>query len=113
MKLSPRLRNAVIVTSLLGTLAARDVGCSGRSLLCAGTNLVITDRFCPLCGNETCDVDVETGHRSIAFCHLTIIARWIGRELTFDPATERFIDASDANAWNDRPRRPGYELPEV
>jgi hypothetical protein len=35
------------------------------------------------------------------------------RELTFDTQTERFIDADDANAWNDRSRRAGYELPEV
>ena len=57
--------------------------------------------------------DVEIGHRSIAFCHLNNIARWIDRELTFDPKTERFVDADDANAWNDRSRRAGYELPEV
>jgi predicted dehydrogenase len=57
--------------------------------------------------------DVEIGHRSTAFCHLNNITRWIGRELVFDPTTERFIDADDANAWNDRPRRAGYELPTV
>ena len=57
--------------------------------------------------------DVEIGHRSIAFCHLNNITRWVDRELTFDPKTERFIDADDANAWNDRSRRAGYELPEV
>ncbi len=57
--------------------------------------------------------DVETGHRSIAVCHLTNITRWMDRELTFDPLTERFIDADDANRWNDRPRRAGYELPTV
>jgi predicted dehydrogenase len=57
--------------------------------------------------------DVEIGHRSIAFCHLNNITRWMDRELTFDPQTERFIDADDANAWNDRSRRAGYELPEV
>ena len=57
--------------------------------------------------------DVEIGHRSIAVCHLTNITRWIGRELTLDPMSERFIEADDANAWNDRPRRAGYELPAV
>ena len=57
--------------------------------------------------------DVEIGHRSIAFCHLTNITRWMERELTFDPKTERFVDADDANAWNDRSRRAGYELPTV
>ena len=41
--------------------------------------------------------DVEIGHRSIAFCHLNNITRWMDRELTFDPQTERFIDADDDN----------------
>ncbi|MBN2294157.1 MAG: Gfo/Idh/MocA family oxidoreductase [Pirellulales bacterium] len=57
--------------------------------------------------------DVEIGHRSIAFCHLANITRWMGRKLKFDPETERFVDDDEANAWNDRPRRKGYELPEV
>jgi predicted dehydrogenase len=57
--------------------------------------------------------DVEIGHRSVAFCHLVNITRWTGRELSFDPMVERFIDADDANAWNDRSRRAGYELPAV
>ena len=30
-----------------------------------------------------------------------------------DQIAVRFIDAADANAWNDRPRRAGYELPEA
>jgi len=50
---------------------------------------------------------------SIAVCQLANITRWVGRELNFDPATERFVDADDANVWNDRPRRAGYELPAV
>lgn len=54
---------------------------------------------------------VETGHRSIAFCHLVNITRWMGRKLKFDPVKERFIDDDEANFWNDRPRRKGYELP--
>ena len=56
--------------------------------------------------------DVEIGHRSIAFCHLANITRFVGRKLKFDPQTERFIDDDEANAWNDRPRRKGYELPD-
>ncbi len=57
--------------------------------------------------------DVEIGHRSIAFCHLANITRWIGRKLAFDPKTERFVNDDEANAWNDRPRRKGYELPSI
>lgn len=60
--------------------------------------------------------DVEIGHRSIAVCHLANIARYVGRvgePLAFDPVTERFTDCDEANRWCDRPRRRGYELPEV
>ncbi|MBR5626815.1 MAG: Gfo/Idh/MocA family oxidoreductase [Thermoguttaceae bacterium] len=60
--------------------------------------------------------DVEIGHRSIALCHLANITRYVGRvgiTLKFDPKTERFIDNDEANYWNDRPRRRGYELPPV
>jgi predicted dehydrogenase len=57
--------------------------------------------------------DVENGHRSIAFCHLVNITRWMGRKLKFDPVKERFINDDEANKWNDRERRKGYELPEI
>lgn len=60
--------------------------------------------------------EIEIGHRSVAFCHLVNITRYLGRvgeTLRFDPASERFIDNDEANAWNDRPRRAGYELPAV
>ena len=62
------------------------------------------------------NADVEIGHRSIAFCHLVNITRYVGQvgeTLKFDPVSERFIDNDEANAWNDRARRAGYELPEV
>ena len=55
--------------------------------------------------------DVETGHRSIAFCHLVNITRWMGRKMKFDPVKERFLNDDEANKWNDRERRKGYELP--
>ncbi len=57
--------------------------------------------------------DVEIGHRSAIVCHLGNIARWLGRKLTWDPATETFPGDDEANAYLDRPRRKGYELPEV
>ena len=62
------------------------------------------------------NAEVEIGHRSIAFCHLVNITRYVGRvgeTLKFDPKSERFIDNDEANAWNDRARRAGYELPKV
>ncbi len=56
--------------------------------------------------------DVEIGHRSATVCHLGNIARWVGRRLRWDPVKEIFPDDLEANAYLDRPRRKGYELPE-
>ncbi|MGQ9590895.1 MAG: Gfo/Idh/MocA family protein [Planctomycetota bacterium] len=55
--------------------------------------------------------DVEIGHRSITVCHLANIARWTGRRLRWDPAEERFAGDEEANAYLERPRRKGYEIP--
>ena len=65
---------------------------------------------------ERPNADIEIGHRSVAFCHLVNITRYVGRigeTLRFDPVTERFVDCDEANVWNDRPRRTGYELAKV
>jgi predicted dehydrogenase len=62
------------------------------------------------------NAEIEIGHRSIAFCHLVNITRYVGKVnevLHFDPVTERFTNCPEANAWNDRRRRAGYELPKV
>ena len=59
------------------------------------------------------NADVEIGHRSISVCHLANIAREIGRKLTWDPVAERFPGDEEANAYLSRPRRTGYELPDV
>ena len=55
--------------------------------------------------------EVELNHRSVTVCHLANITRWVGRRLTWDPVQEQFIGDDEANAWVDRPRRKGYELP--
>jgi predicted dehydrogenase len=57
--------------------------------------------------------DVEIGHRSVTLCHLANITRWIGRRMKWDPVAERFIGDDEANRFIDRPRRKGYELPEL
>jgi len=57
--------------------------------------------------------DVEIGHRSISVCHLVNIAREIGRRLRWDPDTETFPGDEEANKYVDRPRRKGWELPEL
>ncbi|MBL7042070.1 MAG: Gfo/Idh/MocA family oxidoreductase [Pirellulaceae bacterium] len=57
--------------------------------------------------------DVETNQRSVSVCHLANITRWVGRRLTWDPVKERFVNNDEANRYIDRPRREGYELPNV
>lgn len=57
--------------------------------------------------------DVEVGHRSITVCHLANIARAVGRPLRWNPKEEKFIGDEDANKYLIRPRRKGFELPEV
>ncbi|MHB8902378.1 MAG: Gfo/Idh/MocA family protein [Thermoguttaceae bacterium] len=69
---------------------------------------------------KRCVCDVEIGHRSATVCHLGNIARWVsqktqtvGEKLTWDPVTETFKDNDLANSMLERPRRKGFELPEV
>jgi predicted dehydrogenase len=57
--------------------------------------------------------DVEIGHRSISACHLVGITRELGRKLTWDPVKEEFVGDEEANRLLDRPRRKGFELPEI
>ena len=57
--------------------------------------------------------DVEIGHRSVSVCHLVNITRILNRPLQWDPEKETFIGDDEANSYVDRPRRKGYELPEV
>ena len=58
-------------------------------------------------------VPVEVGHRSVTVCHLAGIARELGRKLRWDPDKERFPGDDEANALLDRPRRKGFELPQI
>ena len=60
---------------------------------------------------ETPNAPVEVGHRSVTVCHLANIARELGRALHWNPELEQFEDDDQANALTDRPRRPGFELP--
>ena len=55
---------------------------------------------------------VETGHLSSALAHLGNISYRLGRQLTFDPISERFISDEDANAMMTRQYRAPYLLPE-
>ena len=55
-----------------------------------------------------------SGRRTL--CYLVNIVRDVGRvgePLKWDPAAERFTNCDEANKLLDRPRRKGYELPEI
>ena len=49
--------------------------------------------------------DVWSHHRTMTSCHLCNIALMLGRELRWDPKTERFIDDEQANALMTRKSR--------
>jgi hypothetical protein len=53
------------------------------------------------------------GHRSTILCHLINICRELGRKLQWDPVQEEFVGDPQANALRSRPRRRGYELPQI
>ncbi len=55
----------------------------------------------------------EVGHRSSVICILVNICRELGRPLKWDPIKEEFLGDDEANKLRSRPRRAGYELPEI
>jgi predicted dehydrogenase len=65
---------------------------------------------------KTCNADIEFGQRSSALCDLINIVRavgQVGKTLQWDPDAERFTNCDEGNAFLTRPRRKGYELPEL
>lgn len=59
------------------------------------------------------NADVEIGHRTASICQILGITRQLGRRLQWDPAAENFVNDDEANLLLDRPRRAGWELPEL
>ncbi|MGL4941951.1 MAG: Gfo/Idh/MocA family protein [Thermoguttaceae bacterium] len=61
--------------------------------------------------------ELETGLRTAGLCHILSIARYLGHNLKWDPAAEKFTgddnSTAAANALLARTHRKGYELPEV
>lgn len=63
-----------------------------------------------------CNADIEYGQRASTLCYLVNIAREVGRvgeALKWDPNAERFTNCDEGNQLLSRPRRKGYELPDV
>jgi predicted dehydrogenase len=54
--------------------------------------------------------DVASHHRAITTCHLANIAMRLGRKLTWDPAAERIVGDDEADAWQKRAQRKGFEV---
>ena len=54
--------------------------------------------------------DVFSHHRALTTCHLANIAIRLGRKLTWDPAKEQIVGDDEANAWQQREQRKGYEI---
>ena len=55
--------------------------------------------------------DVWSHHRALTTCHLANIAIRLARpKLHWDPAKEEIVGDSEANAWQSRPQRGGYEI---
>jgi len=53
------------------------------------------------------------GHRTGTICQVAGIAERLGRAIKWDPAAEQITGDKEAAAMQDRPRRKGYEMPEV
>jgi predicted dehydrogenase len=59
------------------------------------------------------NADVEIAQRSTTVCSLVNICRDMGRKLKWNPKSERFEGDEEANQALSRPRRKGFELPEI
>jgi hypothetical protein len=54
--------------------------------------------------------DVDSHHRALTTCHLANIAIRLGRNLTWDPVREQIVGDDEANSWQRREQRKGYEI---
>jgi predicted dehydrogenase len=54
--------------------------------------------------------DVFTHHRALTTCHLANICIRLGRPLKWNPDTEQIEGDDEANAWQKREQRKGYEI---
>jgi predicted dehydrogenase len=54
--------------------------------------------------------DVFSHHRALTTCHLANIALCLNRKLTWDAANEKIIGDAEANGWQQREQRKGYEI---
>jgi len=60
---------------------------------------------------EDLDCDIAEGHLSTVIGHLGVISYRTGRKLTFDPASETFVNDNEANSYLTREYRAPYRMP--
>lgn len=69
------------------------------------------ENFISCCRDRSTPVsDVYTHHRAMTTCHLANLAIRLGRKLTWNPETEQIVGDDEANAWQSRPQRKGFEV---
>ena len=54
--------------------------------------------------------DVWSHHRAVSLCHLSNIALRLGRQVDWDPKTEKFVGDDEANSMVKRKQREGFEI---
>ena len=54
--------------------------------------------------------DVYTHHQALTTCHLANIALRLGRSLKWDAKTNTITGDPEANKWQGREQRKGYEI---
>ena len=54
--------------------------------------------------------DVFSHHRALTTCHLANIALRLGRAIKWDPVAEQILEDEEAQGWQSRQPRKGYEL---
>lgn len=57
--------------------------------------------------------DVMSQHRSVSTCHLANISMRLGRKLKWDPEDEVFLGDNEANQYQRREQRKGFEISDV
>ena len=67
--------------------------------------------FFECCKDRTQPIsDVATHHRTMTTAHLANIAIRLGRKLNWDAAKEQIVGDDEANKWQKREQRKGYEI---
>ncbi len=54
--------------------------------------------------------DVYSHHRILTTCHLANISIRLGRDLEWDPVAEQIVGDDEANGWQKRHQREGFEV---